>query len=242
MQIHDLHPWDISPGEAVELQSRLRQRLSLEDGIALRDIRVVAGVDNAYVRAASRTTACSAVVALRFPSLELVETHQASAPVQFPYIPGLLAFRELPAMLAALRQLAVEPDVVLADAHGYAHPRRMGAAAHLGLLLDRPTIGCAKSRLVGRHGALPQELGAHTPLLDRGEVVGAVVRTRPHYHPLFVSPGHKMSVATAVAIALACSRGRSIMPEPTRLADALTKEAARRQRERAADEAPLDAS
>jgi deoxyribonuclease V len=242
MQIHDLHPWDISPGEAVELQSRLRQRLSLEDGIALGDIRVVAGVDNAYVRAASRTTACSAVVALRFPSLELVETHQASVPVQFPYIPGLLAFRELPAMLAALRQLAVEPDVVLADAHGYAHPRRMGAAAHLGLLLDRPTIGCAKSRLVGRHGALPQELGAHTPLLDRGEVVGAVVRTRPHYHPLFVSPGHKMSVATAVAIALACSRGRSIMPEPTRLADALTKEAARRQRERAADEAPLDAS
>jgi deoxyribonuclease V len=235
MHVHDLHPWDISPDEAVAIQKRLCQQLSLEDGIAFGDIRVVAGVDNAYVRAAARTTACSAAVALRFPSLEPIETHQASVPVQFPYVPGLLAFRELPAMLAALRQLTVEPDVLLVDAHGYAHPRRMGAASHLGLLLDRPTIGCAKSRLVGRHGELPQELGAHTPLLDRREVVGAVVRTRPHYHPLFVSPGHKMSVATAVAIVLACSRGKSIMPEPTRLADALTKDEARRQRRLAED-------
>lgn len=240
MHVRDLHPWDISPDEAVEVQKRLCQHLSLEDGIALGDIRVVAGVDNAYVRAASRTTACSAVVALRFPSLEIIETHRASVPVEFPYVPGLLAFRELPAMLAALGQLRTEPDVILVDAHGYAHPRRMGAASHLGLLLDRPTIGCAKSRLVGRHGELPQELGAHTPLLDRGEVVGAVVRTRPHYHPLFVSPGHQMSVATAVAIVLACSRGRSIMPEPTRLADALTKEEARRARESAALEGPIE--
>ena len=225
------HAWDVTPREASAIQRQLRARLSFEDGVSLPDVRVVAGVDNAYVRRERETIACSAAVALRFPSLELIESHVAYVPVRFPYVPGLLAFREVPAMLEALAGLAVAPDVVLVDAHGYAHPRRLGEASHLGLLIDRPTIGCAKSRLVGSYEPPGEELGARTPLVHRDEVVGAVIRTRPGSSPLFVSAGHKISLETAVEIVLACaSSGASVMPEPTRRADALTKEAARAMR------------
>ena len=231
MHARELHPWDLTPAEAAEVQRRLRRELRLEDTIRPAEVRMVAGVDNGYLAVGTPTTGCSAAVALRLPELEVVETRRACVEVTFPYVPGLLAFRELPAMLAALQELQTEPDVILVDAHGYAHPRRMGAASHLGLLLDRPTIGCAKSRLIGRYEEPPPELGAWRPLVDRGEVVGAVVRSRPKGAPLFVSPGHKVSVQGAVEIVLACLRGRSIMPEPTRLADALVKEETRRRRQ-----------
>jgi deoxyribonuclease V len=234
VRARELHPWDLTPAEAGEVQRRLRRELRLEDAVRPADVRLVAGVDNGYLAVGTPTTGCSAAVVLRLPELEVVETRRACVAVTFPYVPGLLAFRELPAMLAALQELQAQPDVILVDAHGYAHPRRMGAASHLGLLLDRPTIGCAKSRLVGTYEEPPPELGAWRPLMDRGEVVGAVVRSRPKGAPLFVSPGHKVSVQGAVEVVLACLRGRSIMPEPTRLADALVKEETRRRRQLAA--------
>jgi deoxyribonuclease V len=232
MEIQELHAWDASPDEARRLQRELRRRVSLTDSVDLARVTSVAGVDNAYVKEGVGAVAHAAAVLLSFPDLEVVETVYAACPVDFPYIPGLLSFREAPAILAALRQLTAAPDVFLFDGQGYAHFQRLGLASHLGLVLDRPTIGCAKSKLVGRYDEPADEFGAHTPLIDRGEVVGAAVRTRPGHSPLFVSPGHKVSAASAVAIALACCRGDRFLPEPTRLAhDLVTARAERRRRE-----------
>ena len=213
-----LHAWDVSPAEARRIQADLAARVDLTDAITLDAIETVAGVDNTYVTQDGKTTAGAVVVVLTFPAMEVVETAFAWQPIAFPYVPGLLSFREAPAVLAACADLTVEPDVFLFDGQGYAHPRRLGLASHLGLFLQRPTIGCAKSRLVGEYEEPERVFGAHTPLVDRGEVVGAAVRTRPRHKPLFVSPGHKISVETAVAIALACCRDGAFLPEPTRLA------------------------
>jgi deoxyribonuclease V len=225
MHVCEQHAWDVTPTAARQIQQTLRGQLALEDAIALEDIRHVAGADNGYARRGAQTTAYACVVVLTFPELELVETRSASCPVTFPYVPGLLSCREGPAVLAAFRQLDITPDVVLFDAQGIAHPRRLGAAAHLGLLLDLPSVGCAKSRLVGRYTEPGPDIGDQAPLYDGDEVIGAVVRTRAGKAPLFVSQGHKVSLETAVALALACSRGKSSMPEPTRLADKLVREA-----------------
>lgn len=230
MRIRELHRWEVTPREAAAVQRDLRGHLRVEGDLAPTAIRTVVGVDNAYLRAGARTTAIAVAVALTFPALELLEVRQVTQPVTFPYVPGLLAFRELPAMIEALRQLRIEPDVVLVDAHGYAHPRRFGAAAHLGLLLERPTIGCAKSRLVGNYTDLAPEFGAQAPLLDKDEVVGAVLRSRAGKKPLYVSVGNLVSLPSAVAFVLACCRGHSIMPEPTRIADAETRREAVRLR------------
>jgi deoxyribonuclease V len=230
VEIAELHPWDVTPATARRLQAQLSRRVRLVDAVALDQITSVAGVDNAYVETPGGTTAHAVAVRLRFPDLAVIETSAAAVPIAFPYVPGLLSFREAPAILAALRGLAAAPDVVLFDGQGYAHPRRLGLASHLGLVLDRPTIGCAKSRLVGRYDEPGPAFGDHTPLIDRGEVVGAAVRTRPGHAPLFVSPGHRLSVATAVAIVLACCRDQQFLPEPTRLAHALATAQARRHR------------
>jgi deoxyribonuclease V len=220
-----LHAWDVSPAEARRIQADLAARVDLTDAITLGAIETVAGVDNTYVTQDGKTTAGAVVVALTFPAMEIVETAFAWQPIAFPYVPGLLSFREAPAVLAACADLTVEPDVFLFDGQGYAHPRRLGLASHLGLFLERPSIGCAKSRLVGEYAEPERVFGAHTPLVDRGEVVGAAVRTRPRHKPLFVSPGHKISVETAVAIALACCRDGAFLPEPTRLAhDLVTRQ------------------
>lgn len=224
MRILDLHPWNVTPDEAKAIQHELRQRVSLVDAVMPEDVRLVAGVDNGYAASEAVTTAYAAAVVMSFPDLNVVEARFATAEVSFPYVPGLLSFREAPAILAALRLIESEPDVLLFDAQGYAHPRRLGAASHLGLFVDRPSIGCAKSRLVGRYDEPGVEFGARSPLVDRGEVVGAVVRTRTGRAPLFVSPGHKVSLETAVELALACCRNNQFMPEPTRLADKLGRE------------------
>jgi deoxyribonuclease V len=213
-----LHAWDVSPAEARRIQADLAAQVDLTDAITLEAIETVAGVDNTYVTQDGKTTAGAVVVVLTFPAMEVVETAFAWQPIAFPYVPGLLSFREAPAVLTACADLTVEPDVFLFDGQGYAHPRRLGLASHLGLFLQRPTIGCAKSRLVGEYEEPERVFGAHTPLVDRGEVVGAAVRTRPRHKPLFVSPGHRISVETAVAIALACCRDGAFLPEPTRLA------------------------
>jgi deoxyribonuclease V len=218
MRFSTVHAWDVSPAEARRIQVDLAARVDLNDAIAIDAIEVVAGVDNTYITRDGKTTAGAVVVVLTFPAMEIVETVVAWRPIAFPYVPGLLSFREAPAVLAACADLSVEPDVFLFDGQGYAHPRRLGLASHLGLFLDRSTIGCAKSRLIGEYEEPERVFGAHTPLVDRGEVVGAAVRTRPRHKPLFVSPGHKISVETAVAVALACCRDGAFLPEPTRLA------------------------
>jgi deoxyribonuclease V len=212
------HPWDVSPAEAREIQAMLADRVVLEDAISLDEIRTVAGIDNAYKGRGRETVAYAAVVVLAFPELTPIATATASRPVSFPYVPGLLSFREIPAIVDAYARLDVTPDALLCDGQGYAHPRRFGLACHVGVLLDRPSIGCAKSRLIGTYDEPARVFGAHTPLLDRGETIGAAVRTRPGHAPLFVSPGDKFSVEGAVALAMACCRNEQFMPVPTRLA------------------------
>jgi deoxyribonuclease V len=221
------HEWNVSPTEARNIQRELAPRVSLINTINPKEIRRVAGVDNGYVKLADGMVAFAAVVIMDFPSLEVTETIIADRPVTFPYVPGLLTFREAPAILAALEQLGLEPDVLLFDGHGYAHPRRFGIASHMGVILDRPSIGFAKSRLVGTYDEPADEFGATTTLKDKGELIGAVLRSFPGHSPLFISPGHKVSIASATQIALACCTGTSLMPAPTQEAHNAVAEATR---------------
>jgi deoxyribonuclease V len=229
MEWKALHRWDVSPAEASQIQEKLGEQLVLSDDTRLANLQSVAGVDNAYARQPADTIAYAAVVVLSFPKLEVVEERVAFRKVDFPYIPGLLSFREGLAILEACRQVESEVDLFFFDAHGYAHPRNFGLASHLGLLLDRPAIGCAKSRLTGSYQQPGQSFGDRQPLLDaQGHLIGMVVRTRPGHSPLFVSPGHKISLETAVALALACCKEGRFLPEPTRLAHNRATHAARK--------------
>lgn len=221
MRFTQPHAWDVTPAAARVIQAELAERVSLVDALSPDQITTVAGVDNSYLTVAGERLACAAVVVLVFPTLEVIETAVAWRPVTFPYVPGLLSFREAPAILAACAEVRAEPEVILFDGQGYAHPRRFGLASHLGVILDRPTIGCAKSRLVGTYDEPERRFGASTPVIDRGEAVGAALRTRPRHKPLIVSPGHKVSVETAVAITLVCCQEDHFMPTPTRLAHEL---------------------
>ena len=200
MHVHDLHRWDVSPNEAIRLQETLRGRVVVED--CLGDLRTVAGVDVAVTGDVAR----AAVVVLRYPELDLLEVACAARPVVFPYIPGLLAFREAPAILAACADLRVEPDLFLFDGHGLAHPRRMGLACHMGLCLDKPAVGCAKSRLCGEQDEPPPDAGTWVPLHDGPETIGAVVRTWEGGRPVYVSIGHKVELKTTIRCVLATWR------------------------------------
>lgn len=215
MKSLDLHPWDVEPGKAVEIQRDLASRVSAEDSLRTPP-RYVAGVDISPTDADGIATA--AAVLLELPDLRRVEVKLHRDKVGFPYVPGLLSFREAPLALGALEQLETDPDIILVDGQGLAHPRRFGIACHLGLLTDTPAIGCAKSILRGRpEGGLHPDKGSYVDLVDRGEVVGAAVRTRNSVRPVYVSVGHKISLVSAIEWTLACCRGYRI-PEPTRLA------------------------
>lgn len=216
MQIQPVPPWPQTPQEAMAQQERLARRVVTEGEPF--SVRRVAGIDVSVREDQAR----AAVAVLRYPELTLETWATATAPVTFPYIPGLLAYRELPVVLEALERLQAEPDLFLCDAQGIAHPRRLGLASHLGVLLDRPTIGCAKSRLFGTPaGPLPQEQGSHTLLLSpEGEVVGAEVRTRAGVQPVYVSVGHRVDLDWAIQFVLSCCRGMRL-PEPTRQAHRL---------------------
>jgi deoxyribonuclease V len=208
--------WTLVPSEAIALQERLRTRVVREDRLG--EVRTVAGVDVGFED--DGRTARAAVAVLALPRLELAERAVARVPVRFPYVPGLLSFREAPAVLAAFERLQTAPDLILYDGQGIAHPRRFGIASHVGLLLDRPTIGVAKSRLVGEHRAPPGRRGAWVPLVDAGEVIGAVLRSRAGVAPLYVSIGHRLSLETAVRWVMACVT-RYRLPETTRWAHRL---------------------
>jgi deoxyribonuclease V len=208
--------WDLTPAEARALQERLSGQAEVRDRLGA--LALVAGIDVGFEERGRVTRA--AVAVLRVADLQLVESTLARRPTAFPYVPGLLSFREIPAVLEALAALACTPDLLLADGQGLAHPRRFGLACHLGWLVDTPTIGVAKSRLLGAFTPPPDQRGAWAPLLDRGEVVGAAVRTRRGVKPVFVSPGHRLDVASAVRLTLACT-GRYRLPEPSRAAHRL---------------------
>ncbi len=211
------HSWDLSPKEAIALQKELAQEVKLEDAVA--EFDTVAGVDVGIKERVSR----AAIVVLSYPQLEFLTDATAERPVSYPYVPGLLTFREAPVILDALTQLTISPDVLIFDGQGYAHPRRMGLATHMGLLLDHPTVGCAKSRLCGEYEEPGLERGAYSWLKDKGEIIGAVLRTRTNVKPLFVSPGHLVSLSTAIELVLGCGGGYKL-PETTRWAHRVASE------------------
>lgn len=214
MKIPSTHSWDVTPREAMQIQRDLAARVIEQDHLG--PVRFVAGVDVGFEGEGNKT-ARAAVVVLNFPALQPVDDAIAREPVRFPYIPGLLAFREVPVVLRALEQLQTIPDVLIVDGHGRAHPRRMGIACHLGVLLDWPTIGCAKSILCGQADEPENRIGAWTPLVDRGEQVGAALRTRAETTPVYISIGHRVSLERAIVLVLQCCK-RYRLPETTRYA------------------------
>lgn len=207
--------WPRTPEEALAVQLQLREHVVRHDAMA-EPVRRVAGVDVAYAADESRVFAVAVV--LDADTLQPVAEGRAERPVSFPYVPGLFAFRELPAVLEALRSLGRLPDLVVCDGQGLAHPRRFGFASHLGVLLDVPTLGAAKTRLCGTHDEPGEARGSHVPLMEGGEVVGAVLRTRDGVKPLYVSIGHRIGLATAIQWVLRLTP-RYRLPETTRLAD-----------------------
>lgn len=236
------HPWKVSPAEAKKIQEELRAYWRGDD--AFGEIRTVAGLDASFIlvepqalrgrgnprpykrkahwallREANQAIGC--VVMYQFPEMQELERAYAVLPLEFPYVPGLLSFREIPVLLEALRKLRAPPDLLFCDGQGYAHPRRLGLASHLGVILDRPSVGCAKSILIGAHGQLASQAGSWAPLVDDragDERIGAALRTRANARPIYVSQGHRVSLKASVRLTLAVSDGYRI-PRPTRDAD-----------------------
>ena len=211
--------WNLTPREAMRVQARLRERVILDDQFGT--IRTVAGADLAFDP--ETNLAFGGVIVYRFPEMEEVERRMARRQLRFPYVPGLLSFRESPVLLTAFARLRTEPDLILIDGHGRAHPRLFGLACHLGVLLDKPTIGCAKSLLVGEHDEPGPRAGSTAPLVFHGERVGIVLRTRDHVKPLYVTTGHRVSLPSAVELVRQCRDGFRI-PKPTREADHYVRE------------------
>lgn len=206
----------MTPREAVELQKSLRERVRLEP--LGQSVRTIAGADISFNKFSE--TIYAGIVVLGLPALEIIEEVGVVTETRFPYVPGLLSFRESPAVLEAWEKLGTEPDAVMFDGQGIAHPRRVGIASHVGLLIKRPTLGCAKSVLVGKFDEPPQERGGWTEMVDKGEVVGAALRTKSKVQPIFVSPGHLIDLEGAINLTLECDGGYR-QPEPTRRAHLL---------------------
>ncbi|MEA2176237.1 MAG: deoxyribonuclease [Blastocatellia bacterium] len=216
----------MTPREAVELQKSLRERVTLRP--LDRQIETVAGADISFNK--YEPTLYAGIVVLRLPSLEVLEEVCVVSETKFPYVPGLLSFRESPPILEAWAKLKTEPDAMMFDGQGIAHPRRVGIASHVGLIIERPTLGCAKSVLVGKYEEPPEARGAWTPLVDKGETIGAAVRTKDRVQPIFVSPGHLIDLAGAIELTLQCNGGYR-QPEPTRRAHLLVNALRRGERE-----------
>lgn len=215
------HPWALSPKEAITLQKELRQAIVTDRPVSVDRANLIAGVDVSASQFDPMLTA--GIIVWDRLSGQLVDSVSARTPSPFPYIPGLLSFREIPVLFPLVQQLSVVPDVWMVDGQGIAHPRRMGIAAHLGLLLDRPTIGVAKSRLFGTHTDVPEVAGSSVPLMDADEQIGVVLRSKFNSNPLYISPGHNIDVASSEAIVKSALRGYRL-PEPTRLAHLFVNE------------------
>jgi deoxyribonuclease V len=236
---HALHSWEVTPTEAVALQKQMRDRVLIQP--LPETVRLVAGADISYNRFSDVVYA--AIVVLRLPELSVAGTAGVVTTMNFPYIPGLLSFREAPPLLEAWEKLELRPEVLMLDGQGTAHPRRFGIACHLGLLLDLPTIGCGKTLLTGKYDEPAAEAGSYSPLIHKEEVVGAAVRTRSRVNPVYVSPGHLADLPSAIDLTLRCVKGYAAtqesqltlegkavaakgskyrLPEPTRLAHQLS--------------------
>jgi len=213
MQIISRHSWQVTIPQAMAIQKELAAEVSRVCNITTP--RFIAGVDISVNRWTK--TGTGAVVVLSYPALEIVEVKVVADRMGFPYVPGLLSFREAPLILAAFEKLNIAPDLIMVDGQGIAHPRRCGIASHLGLILGIPTIGCAKSRLYGEHDIPDNAAGSYTELKDNGEVIGSVLRTKTGVKPLYISIGHMIDLPTAVKWVLNCCRGYRL-PEPSRLA------------------------
>lgn len=216
MKIYHSHLWVNTVEEAKLIQQQLQSQVIREDKLEI--VNYVGGVDVGFEE--NHTITKAAVAVLSFPELKLVETQVAKLPTTFPYIPGFLSFREIPAILKALEKLTITPDLILCDGQGIAHPRRFGLACHLGVLIDLPTIGVAKSLFIGKHEELTSEKGSWTPLIDQGETVGSVLRSRTNVKPIYISIGHRISLPTALNYVLLCT-SKYRLPETTRWADKL---------------------
>jgi deoxyribonuclease V len=223
-----LHDWNLSPREAVELQKSMRERVRLEP--LKRKIETVAGADISFNKYSPVLYA--GIVVLKLPSLEVLEEVGVVSETKFPYVPGLLSFREASPVLAAWAKLKTEPDAVMFDGQGIAHPRRIGIASHVGLFLNRPTLGCAKSILIGQHDELEEERGRWQPLVDpkNNETIGAALRTKTRVQPIYVSPGHLIDLAGAIELTLRADGGYR-QPEPTRRAHLLVNALRRGEKE-----------
>ncbi|HEX7027347.1 MAG TPA: deoxyribonuclease V [Gammaproteobacteria bacterium] len=211
-----LHNWNVTPSAAIEIQKTLADKVIRHD--TFDKIQFVAGIDVGFEDNGRITRA--AVCILDSNTLQDIERTIARRPTEFPYVPGLLSFREIPAIIDALEKIKTIPQMLFCDGQGYAHPRRLGIASHLGILTGLPSIGVGKSRLVGRHQTVPNTRGAWVPLVDNGETVGAVLRTRVNVNPLYISSGHKIALESAVECVMRFVT-RYKLPEPTRLADRL---------------------
>jgi deoxyribonuclease V len=216
LEINLTHPWVKTVAEAKIIQAQLKHQVIASDCLA--KVKYVAGVDIGFED--NYATSKAAVVVLTYPELELVEQAIARIPTAFPYVPGYLSFREIPAILEVLPQLKITPDLILCDGQGLAHPRRLGLACHLGVLLDIPTIGVAKSLLIGQHESVPLEKGSWKPLMDKDETIGVALRSRTKVKPIYVSIGHKISLPTAIDYVMGCLT-KYRLPETTRWADKL---------------------
>ncbi|MEA5568692.1 MULTISPECIES: deoxyribonuclease V [unclassified Anabaena] len=220
MKIYQPHAWPQSLAGAIAIQEELRNQVIVQDELP-QQVKYVAGVDMGFE--ADGTISRAAVAVLSFPELQVIETQLAYRPTTFPYIPGFLSFREIPAILDALEKIQTTPDIILCDGQGIAHPRRLGIASHLGVIINIPTIGVAKSLLIGKHEELPDTKGSWQPLIHHGETIGAVLRTRAGVKPVYVSSGHKISLPTAIDYVLRCTP-KYRLPETTRIADKLASD------------------
>ncbi|GAX61802.1 deoxyinosine 3'endonuclease [Candidatus Scalindua japonica] len=236
MKYQKLHPWNVDYKRAAEIQGRLEKSIVLI--CAAKNFKIIAGADVSYlptrtIREGKRSSTgtkkgkmfYASVMVFELKTMERVEAVTASGIVDFPYIPGLLSFRESPILLKAFAKIKSNPDVIILDAQGIAHPRGIGLASHIGLLLDKPTIGCAKTRLIGDYNEVGEEMGCYSPLTVQDKVVGAVLRTRKNVKPVFVSPGHKIDLKTSIGLILKSCRGCRL-PEPIRQAHNLVKKTA----------------
>ena len=215
MIITPLHDWNLDPRRAIELQKQLAYEVIAEDKFDA-PVKTVAGIDLGYD--AKNDTSRAVVAVLSFPALEFIESAEAILPIQFPYVPGLLSFRETPVAIKALEKLKITPDLILCDGQGLAHPRRFGIACHIGLITNLPTLDAAKSLLVGKFENLGETRGSIAPLIHRNEQVGNVLRTKDKVQPVYVSVGHRISLATATEYVLRCAP-KYRLPETTRLAN-----------------------
>lgn len=218
MIFKNIHPWNLSPQQAIETQNKLRKKIKLKR-LSIRP-ELIAGVDVAF----KKGKAFGAVVVLRLPEFKVIECIRKIAKISYPYIPGLLTFREGPVLEKCFKATKFEPDVIIFDGQGLAHPRNMGIATHLGILLDKPTIGCAKTRLFGDYAEPANYRGAFSYLLNNaGKKIGAVLRTRDFVKPVYVSAGHKIDLESSLEIVLLCTK-KYRLPEPLRLAHQLTRQ------------------